>query len=45
MRVDKPEDGTVVSFDAEISALTGLPDGGAAAGLVDGRIVVCRRAE
>ena len=29
----------VASFDAEISALTGLPDGGAAAGLVDGRIV------
>ena len=38
-RVDKLEDGTVASFDAEISALTGLPDGGAAAGLVDGRIV------
>ena len=30
---------TVASFEAEISALTGLPDGGAAAGLVDGRIV------
>jgi hypothetical protein len=38
-RLDKLEDGTVASFDAEISALTGLPDGGAAAGLVDGRIV------
>jgi hypothetical protein len=38
-RVDKPEDKAVASFDAEISALTGLPDGGAAAGLVDGRIV------
>ena len=38
-RVDKLEDGTAASFDAEISALTGLPDGGAAAGLVDGRIV------
>jgi hypothetical protein len=38
-RVDKLEDGKVASFDAEISALTGLPDGGAAAGLVDGRIV------
>jgi hypothetical protein len=37
-RVDKLEDGPVASFDAEISALTGLPDGGAAAGLVDGRI-------
>ncbi|MBV8797373.1 MAG: hypothetical protein JO136_20750 [Hyphomicrobiales bacterium] len=38
-RVDKLEDKAVASFDAEISALTGLPDGGAAAGLVDGRIV------
>jgi hypothetical protein len=38
-RVDKLEDKTVASFDAEISTLTGLPDGGAAAGLVDGRIV------
>jgi hypothetical protein len=38
-RVDKLEDETVANFDAEISALTGLPDGGAAAGLVDGRIV------
>ncbi|HEX9169664.1 MAG TPA: hypothetical protein VF886_12185 [Roseiarcus sp.] len=38
-RVDKREDGTAASFDAEICALTGLPDGGAAAGLVDGRIV------
>ena len=31
-RVDKLENKTVASFDAEISALTGLPDGGAAAG-------------
>ena len=38
-RVDKLEDGTAASFDTDISALTGLPDGGAAAGLVDGRIV------
>ena len=38
-RVDKLEDGTAASFDAETSALAGLPDGGAAAGLVDGRIV------
>ena len=38
-RVDKGEDLTPASFDAEISALAGLPDGGAAAGLVDGRIV------
>jgi hypothetical protein len=37
-RVDTLEDKTVASFDAEISALAGLPDGGAAAGLVDGRI-------
>jgi hypothetical protein len=38
-RVDKREDGLAASFEADISALTGLPDGGAAAGLVDGRIV------
>jgi hypothetical protein len=38
-RVDKLENETVASFDAEISALTGLPDGGAAAALIDGRIV------
>ena len=37
-RVDKCEDTPAVSFDVEISALTGLPDGGAALGLVDGRI-------
>jgi hypothetical protein len=29
----------LASFDAEISAVAGLPDGGAAVGLVDGRIV------
>jgi hypothetical protein len=39
LRVDKPGDAPAASFDAEISALTGLPDGGAALGLVDGRIV------
>ena len=38
-RVGKPENRAVASFDAEISALTGLPDGGAAAALVDGRII------
>jgi hypothetical protein len=39
LRVDRPADAPVASFDAEISALAGLPDGGAAVGLVDGRIV------
>ena len=39
MRVDKPGGAPVASFDAEISALAGLPDGGAAVGLIDGRIV------
>jgi len=38
LRVDNPEDAPAASFDAEISALAGLPDGGAAVGLVDGRI-------
>lgn len=37
--VDKPGDGPLASFDAEIGALAGLPDGGAAVGLADGRIV------
>src|SRR5271163_1178079 len=37
--VDGPGEAPATSFDAEISALAGLPDGGAAAGLVDGRIV------
>jgi hypothetical protein len=37
-RVDKPGEGPVASFDAAISALAGLPDGGAAVGLTDGRI-------
>lgn len=36
--VGKPAGTPVASFDAEISALTGLPDGGAAVGLIDGRI-------
>lgn len=37
--VDKPGAPPLASFDAEISALAGLPDGGAAAALADGRIV------
>ena len=37
--VDKPGAAPLASFDAEISALAGLPDGGAAVGLIDGRIV------
>ncbi len=36
--VGNPIGGGVWSFDAEIAAVTGLPDGGAAVGLVDGRI-------
>lgn len=39
LSVDRPEDAPLAAFDAEISALTGLPDGGAAVGLIDGRIV------
>jgi hypothetical protein len=39
LRVDKPDGAEIASFDAPISALTGLPDGGAAVGLIDGRIV------
>ena len=39
LRIDKPGGGEIASFDMAISALTGLPDGGAAAGLIDGRIV------
>jgi hypothetical protein len=37
--IDKPAGAPLASFETEISALAGLPDGGAAAGLVDGRIV------
>ena len=37
--IDGSADAPAASFDAEISALAGLPDGGVAAGLVDGRIV------
>jgi hypothetical protein len=39
LRVDKGTSAPVASFDAEISALAGLPDGGAAVGLTDGRII------
>jgi hypothetical protein len=38
-RVDQPGGAPIASFDAEIGALAGLPDGGAAVGLIDGRIV------
>lgn len=39
-RLRRVADGaTVATFDADISALAGLPDGGAAAALVDGRIL------
>jgi hypothetical protein len=38
LSVDKPG-APVASFDVEISALAGLPDGGAAVGLIDGRTV------
>jgi hypothetical protein len=39
LRLDNPGDAPAAAFDAEISALAGLPDGGAAVGLADGRIV------
>ena len=39
LRVNTTGDAPAASFDADISALAGLPDGGAAVGLVDGRIV------
>jgi hypothetical protein len=38
-KLDRSDSSSVASFDAEISALAGLPDGGAAVALVDGRIV------
>jgi hypothetical protein len=37
--VDQPGRAPAASFDAKISALAGLPDGGVAVGLVDGRIL------
>lgn len=36
--IDTPGTTPLASFDAEITALTGLPDGGAAVALIDGRI-------
>ena len=39
LSVDRPDSAPLAAFDAEISALTGLPDGGAAVALIDGRIV------
>ena len=36
--VDRPDGSPLATFDSEISALTGLPDGGAAVGLIDGKI-------
>ena len=39
LSVDRPGGAPLASFDVEISALAGLPDGGAAVGLIDGRIV------
>jgi hypothetical protein len=37
-RVDATGGAPIASFDAEVSALAGLPDGGAAVALIDGRI-------
>jgi hypothetical protein len=39
LRVNTTGDARAKSFDADISALASLPDGGAAVGLVDGRVV------
>jgi hypothetical protein len=39
LRVDEPTQAPAASFDVDISALAGLPDGGAAVALADGRIV------
>jgi hypothetical protein len=38
LSVDRPQGAPLAAFDAEISAVAGLPDGGAAVGLIDGRI-------
>jgi len=38
LSVDRPQGAPLAAFDAEISAVTGPPDGGAAVGLIDGRI-------
>ena len=37
--VDRPGGAPAASFEKEIGAVTGLPDGGAAVGLIDGRIL------
>jgi len=39
LSVEKPGEAALASFETPISALAGLPDGGAAVGLIDGRIV------
>jgi sugar lactone lactonase YvrE len=39
LAIDRLGGALVAAFDAEISALAGLPDGGAAVALIDGRIV------
>jgi len=39
LRVDRPGEAPIASFEADISALAGLPDGGVAVGLGDGRIL------
>jgi hypothetical protein len=36
--VDRPDGAPLASFDAKISALAGLPDGGAVVGLIDGAL-------
>ncbi len=38
--LDRPDASPLAVFDAEIGALAGLPDGGVAVGLADGRIVL-----
>ncbi len=38
--LDRPDEAPLAAFDAEIGALAGLPDGGLAVGLADGRIVL-----
>ena len=43
LRVDQPGGAPVAAFDAEISALAGLPDGGAAVGLDRRSHCLCRR--
>jgi hypothetical protein len=40
LRIDKPGEAPLAAFEAEIAALAGLPDGGLAVGLIDGRIAL-----